>query len=66
MIVDNNKRFLNRLKNFYYSLYEVESELSLINKSKKTIISGSEYDYIQSLEMRKKELETNIEELFEL
>lgn len=63
MVVEVNKRLLTRLKSFYYSLYEVELELSLVSKSKKKVISSDEYDYIQSLELRKQELETNIKTL---
>jgi len=63
MVVEVNKRLPTRLKNFYYSLYEVELEISQVDKAKKTIITSDEYDYIQSLELRKQELETNIKTL---
>jgi hypothetical protein len=62
-VEENNKRFLSRLKSYYFSLYEVETELSVANKNNREAVSGAEYDYLCSLELRKEELENNIETL---
>ncbi len=52
-----------RLRSFFFSLYEIEQELSLINSSLQVVITSDEYDYISSVKLRKEELLTKIIEI---
>lgn len=60
--IEESRKY-RRLRSFFYSLYEAEQELSLIERDKKSIISGAEYDYITSVKLRKEELVEKIDNL---
>lgn len=63
--VEENQDF-TRIKNFFYSLYETEEELSRWDADDTLeVISGQEADFIESLELKKELLENSIKQLLE-
>lgn len=56
---------LKKLKGFFYSLYEVEEELGDYDDPNIEVITTDESYYIESLELRKEELELQINELLD-
>lgn len=56
-------RFYNRLKNLYFSLYEIEQELSAAQNSKRITISSYEYDELESLKSRQIDKTNTIKDL---
>lgn len=61
----SEERYFKRLKNHYYSLYEIEQELSIAKNQKKVTISFNEYDYLESLESRQIDQTNKIKELLD-
>lgn len=61
----SEERYFKRLKNYYYSLYEIEQELSVVKNQKKVTISSNEYDYLESLESRQIDQTSKIKELLD-
>lgn len=61
--ISEEQRFYSRLKNHYFSLYEIQQELSAALNSKKVTISLDEYSFIESLKTRQTDKITQIKEL---
>lgn len=61
----DRRRFFGRLKNKFFSLYETEQELSVINADKKTVISSSEFDYRSGVRDKQTNLKTEIQNLID-
>lgn len=62
-LISEDLRLFTRLKSLYFSLYEIEVEISQNNNSKKFIIGVDEYDYRQSLKDRQLDIKTKITNL---
>lgn len=65
---DTNKaseqlRLFTRLRSKFFSLYEVEKEISEGNSNPKITITSDEYDYRQSLKDRQETLKSDINKL---
>lgn len=58
-------RVFSRLKNYFYSLYEIDQELSAAQFSKKVSIFSDEYDYLDSLKSRQLDQTNKIKELLD-
>lgn len=61
--VSNEERLFSRLKNHFYSLYEVDQELSAAQNQKKVTISYEENEYLESLKSRRIDKTNQIKEL---
>lgn len=61
--MSNEDRFFSRLRNHYFSLYEIEQELSAAQNPKKVTMSIDEYDYLESLKTRQTDHNNKIKEL---
>lgn len=51
-IITEEQRFYSRLKNHFFSLYEIEQELSAAQYPRKPTITQYNYDEIESLKAR--------------
>ena len=52
-----------KLKSLYFSLYEITLELQRFESNTTDIMDSNQYDYLENLRLRKKELEENINKL---
>jgi hypothetical protein len=59
----NEERILSRLKNLYFSLYEIEQELSAAQNPRRISISYEENEYLETLKSRKIDQTNKIKEL---
>jgi len=60
-----DKRTFNRLKNYYFSLYEIEQELSEAQYPQKSTINVDEYDFLESLKSRQTDQIDKIKQLLD-
>lgn len=52
-----------KLKSLYFSLYEITLELQRFESNTTDVMDSNQYDYLENLRLRKKELEENINKL---
>lgn len=61
----SDERLFKRLKNYFYSLYEINQELSAAQSTKKVTIFNDEYDYLESLKSRQTDQTNKIKDLLD-
>lgn len=63
---EGEKIDFKKLKGFFYSLYEVEEELGYYDDPNIEVVTTNDVYYMESLELRKEELEDQINELLDI
>jgi hypothetical protein len=61
--ITNEDRYFSKLKNLYFSLYEINQELSAAQSPKKFTMSYEENEYLEILRSRQSDQTNKIKEL---